>query len=101
MQSPNTASANGRLLRESRSSVRARTPFLLSLRERLGPAITAAARRDGLRIGVFIVRRLIGILGHRFDFASTPPKDPEFPFSRSEPNEGEVSAALSLQQRER
>jgi hypothetical protein len=51
---------------------------------RLGPAITAA-RRDGLRIGVFIVHQLIG-LGHRFDFASTPPKDPEFPFSRSEPN---------------
>jgi SRSO17 transposase len=51
---------------------------------RLGPAITAAARRDGLRIGVFIVHQLIGILGHRFDFASTPPKDPEFPFSRSE-----------------
>jgi len=23
----------------------------------------------------------------------TPPKDPEFPFSRSEPNEGEVSTA--------
>jgi len=40
---------------------------------RLGPAITAAARRDGLRIGVFIVHRLIGILGHRFDFAYTPP----------------------------
>src|SRR5882757_3328850 len=32
MQSPNTASANGRLLRESRSIVRAGTPFLLSLR---------------------------------------------------------------------
>ena len=58
-----------------------------------GSTFCRAARRDGLRIGVFIVHQLIGILGHRFDFASTPLKDPEFPFSRSEPNEGEVSAA--------
>jgi two-component system, OmpR family, phosphate regulon sensor histidine kinase PhoR len=37
-----------------------------------------AARCDGLRIGLFIVRQAIGILGHRIDVASTPCRGSRF-----------------------
>ncbi|HEY2486787.1 MAG TPA: HAMP domain-containing sensor histidine kinase [Candidatus Binataceae bacterium] len=37
-----------------------------------------ATRRDGLGIGLFIVRQAIGILGHRIDVASTPRRGSRF-----------------------
>jgi two-component system, OmpR family, phosphate regulon sensor histidine kinase PhoR len=36
------------------------------------------ARRDGLGIGLFIVRQAIGLLGHRIDLASTPGRGSRF-----------------------
>jgi signal transduction histidine kinase len=37
-----------------------------------------ATRRDGLGIGLFIVRQAIGLLGHRIDVASTPCRGSRF-----------------------
>jgi hypothetical protein len=63
--------------------------------------MTAAARWDGLRMDGCL-HRALGARNPETLHRPRFPRPPQVPFSRPEPNEGEVSAAcLSLQQCER